>query len=506
MKLSPKFMSFSLLLIGIIIGALVFSHFNEASQPQALSYPNVSASVLAAKDRPITTLRDLNNAFIEIAEAVNPTVVTVFTEKVYKVRETLSPFSFFFDDPFRDFFGDDFFSGPRQRRQAPQEREYRQQGLGSGVIVSDEGYILTNNHVIANADTIYVRTIDERTIAAKVIGADPKTDIAVIKVDAKNLPVIKKGDSDKLRVGEWVLAIGSPLSANLAHTVTQGIVSAKGRSNVGLADYEDFIQTDAAINPGNSGGALVNLDGELVGINTAIASRSGGFQGIGFAVPINMAESVMASLIKSGKVVRGWLGVSIQDVNETMAKAMNLKNTEGALVGEVVNDSPAQKAGFKDGDVIIEMDGKKIRNASQLRNAVAATAPGTAVKLKIWRDGEERTLEVTLGELPADDKAPQIKQSLQELLGFSVTAMSRDLAEQYNLDANLKGVVVTAIDQASSAFRAGLREGDLIRSVNRKRVQDVADFNAALAGVKKSDTLLLQVARRTGSFYVAFEL
>ncbi|MDZ7266797.1 MAG: DegQ family serine endoprotease [candidate division KSB1 bacterium] len=505
MKNSSKAMSLALVLSGVIIGALVFSHFNQASQPQAFSFPVAPAGVVAAGDRQIATLRDLNNAFIEIAEAVNPTVVTVFTEKVYRVRETLSPFSFFFDDPLRDFWGEDFF-GPRPRRQTPPEREYRQQGLGSGVIVSAEGYILTNNHVIADADTIYIRTMDGRTIAAKVVGADPKTDIAVLKVEAKNLPVIKKGDSDRLRVGEWVLAIGSPLSPNLAHTVTQGIVSAKGRSNVGLADYEDFIQTDAAINPGNSGGALVNLDGELVGINTAIASRSGGFQGIGFAVPINMAENVMQSLIKHGKVVRGWLGVSIQDLNEAMARAMKLKNTEGALVGEVVENSPAEKAGFQEGDVILEMEGRKIRNAAQLRNHVATTAPGTAVKFKILREGREHMLTATLGELPADRKAPQVKQSLQELLGFSVTELNRELAEQYDLGTNVKGVVVTAIDQASPAFRAGLRKGDLIRSVNRKRVQTVADFNAALAGASKGDTVLLHLTRRDGNLFIAFEL
>jgi len=506
MKTQRAYAGFALLFIGIVIGALVFSQFNEATKPQVFSAPVSTADVTASPDRQITTLRDLNNAFVEIAQAVNPTVVTVFTEKVYKVRQTYSPFSFFFNDPFRDFFGEDFFSGPRQRQQPPREREYRQQGLGSGVIVSTDGYILTNNHVVANADSIYVRTIDNETHPAKVIGTDPKTDIAVIKIEAENLPAIKQGDSDKLRVGEWVLAIGSPLSENLAHTVTQGIVSAKGRSNVGLADYEDFIQTDAAINPGNSGGALVNLDGELVGINTAIATRSGGFQGIGFAVPINMAKSVMRSLIAHGKVVRGWLGVQIQDLNKAMAVAMDLESTEGALVAEVVKDSPADKAGLKDGDVIVELNGKKVKDTTHLRNNIAATAPETTVELKIIRNGKPKEVTVTLGELPQEAGSGQIKSSLQDLLGFSVATMNRDLADRYNLDREVKGVVVTDIEQSSRAFRAGLRQGDVIQSVNRERVQTVSDFNQALDGVKKGNNILLRVVRGNARLYIAFEL
>ena len=300
-----------LILIGVVIGGLVFSQFNVSTRPEVAGAPAYVTESLNAADRPINTLRDFNHAFIDIAKAVNPTVVTVFTEKVFRVRQT---FGFpFFNTPFEQFF--DF---PRQE---PREREYRQQGLGSGVIVSEDGYILTNNHVIADADTIQVRMLDNRILPAKVIGTDPKSDIAVLKVESeKALPAIPFGNSDSLEVGEWVLAIGSPLSADLAHSVTSGIVSAKGRSNVGLAEYEDFVQVDAAINPGNSGGALINLDGKLVGINTAIVSRSGGFQGIGFAVPVNMARRVMESIIEHGTVIRGWLGVYIQDVNEATAR------------------------------------------------------------------------------------------------------------------------------------------------------------------------------------------
>jgi serine protease Do len=318
-------------------------------------------------DRPITSLRDLNEAFVELAEAVNPAVATVFTERVLRVRP--SP-GMFFDHPFEDFFGE-FFQRPREPRS--RECEYRQQGLGSGVVATDDGFIITNNHVIEGADTINVRLIDGRPMPAEVVGADAKTDIAVIKVDADDLVSIEIGDSDRLRVGEMVLAVGSPLSPNLAHSVTSGIVSAKGRSNVGLADYEDFIQTDAAINPGNSGGALINLDGELVGINTAIASRSGGYQGIGFAVPSNMARRVMESLIEHGTVVRGWLGIYIQDIDEALAAAMDLEGERGALVSDLSEDGPAEKAGVQQGDIIVTLDDEpKELDAAEKRGGVAA--------------------------------------------------------------------------------------------------------------------------------------
>ena len=491
-----------LVLIGVLLAGPVFPNLFDHSTHAVLAAP---APQLKAEQRKISSLRDLSDAFVEIAANVNPTVVTVFTEKIYRVRDVYSPFGFY-NDPFEEFWNEFFFGTPRRQRPQPREREYRQQGLGSGVIVSKDGYILTNNHVVRDADSIYVRTIDDETYPAKVVGTDAKTDIAVLKIKAKNLKPIKLGDSDKLRVGEIVLAIGSPLNPNLDHTVTQGIVSAKGRSNVGLADYEDFIQTDAAINPGNSGGALVNLDGELIGINTAIATQSGGFQGIGFAVPINMAKNVMEQLIKRGKVVRGWLGVTIQDINQTMSKALGLKSREGALVGDVVKDSPADKAGLKPGDVIIAVDGKKIKNSTQLRNQIAGTEPGTKVKLTILRDKKEKTIKVKLGELPQEGKPGMIGKETQELLGFTVQNMSRELAEKYNLDKSEKGVVITRIDRRSAAFRAGLREGDLIKSVNRQRVKSVKDFNKVVKDLKKGDTVLLYVQRATGNFFIAFTL
>lgn len=497
MRAKHKVSAVLLLMIGVAIGALVFSQFHQPTQPRLYGAPAFPGENLRAADRPITTLRDFNRAFVEIAKTVNPSVVTVFTEKVYRVRET---FGFpFFSSPFDEFFGI-----PRPQ---PREREYRQQGLGSGVIVSTDGYILTNNHVIADADTIRIRLIDNKVVPAKIIGADPKTDIAVLKVDTKeHLPAIPMGNSDSLEVGEWVLAIGSPLTPELAHTVTSGIVSAKGRSNVGLAEYEDFIQVDAAINPGNSGGALINLDGRLVGINTAIASRSGGFQGIGFAVPINMARHIMDSILKHGTVIRGWLGVYIQDVSPAMAKAMNLKEVRGALIADVTKDGPAARAGLEQGDVILSFNGKPIENSTQLRNEVASSAPGTKAELKILRNGKERTITVELGQLESNKIAPETSERLEKLFGFRVEPLDAELARKYDLDRSLGGVVITAIEPNSPAYRAGMREGDLIVSVNRQRVDDIEDFNSFVQGLKRGDTVMFRVIRGERSFFVAFEL
>jgi len=415
------------------------------------------AETTSDRTRPLMTLKDLNQAYIDIANEVRPAVVTVSTERMIPVS-TLP----FFQDPLLNFF---FNNG--QKQELPRQQEYHQKGLGSGVIMNADGVILTNNHVVEGADSIYIRTYDGRRFDATVLGTDPQTDIAVIQVQAENLPSIPVGNSDDLQVGEIVLAVGSPMSESLAFTVTQGIVSAIGRSNVGLADYEDFIQTDAAINPGNSGGPLVNLDGTLVGINTAIVSHSGGFQGIGFAVPSNMAIHVMNSLVSEGKVVRGWLGVSIQDISEAIASAMNLAMTHGALVGEVVSGSPADIANLKAGDVITHVDGHPVENTSQLRNMVASARPGTSVEITIVRDGRNQTLSVTLGELPGTMQQASADQEMNRLLGFSVGDVSTDPARQSQPDADHSSVVVTTIDPSSNAYRAGLRQGDLIREIDR---------------------------------------
>lgn len=466
---------------------------------------------IAANDNSnaMTSLRDLNRAFIQIAKDVTPSVVTVSTEKVVKMRGMglMNPNFPQLNDPFEQFFG-----SPRGN-QTPQQ-ELRQQGLGSGVVVSEDGYILTNNHVIEEADSIMVRFSDGKTLAATVVGADPKSDIAVIHVDAKNLTPVRRGNSDDLQVGEMVMAIGSPLNPNLAHTVTQGIVSAKGRSNVGLADYEDFIQTDAAINPGNSGGALVNLDGELVGVNTAIASRSGGFQGISFAVPVNMALNVMDELIANGKVVRGWLGVGIQDMNDVMARAMGLQDQQGVLIGSVAPQSPAENAGVVPGDVVVKVNSTDVANSAQLRNLISQTDPGTVVTLALIRDNSEKALSVKLGELPDQDgdnagrvapTAPGQEQGIDP--GFDITGLTRDLARQFDIPENTEGVVVTDIDQSAAAYRqGGLQAGDVIRAINRKPITSVQDFTRALQGLKKGSPLLLLVQRGGQQRFVAFEL
>ena len=387
--------------------------------------------------------------------------------------------------------------------------------------------------MISGADEINVRLLDNKTLPAKVVGADPKTDIAVLKIKASGLTPIQIGDSDKLRVGEMVLAIGSPLSPSLAHTVTSGIVSATGRSNVGLADYEDFIQTDAAINPGNSGGALINVDGQLVGINTAIASQSGGYQGIGFAVPSNMAKQVMESLIKTGKVVRGWLGVYVQNIDDALASAMKLKSNEGALVGadigfggekitisfysdervdfralvaDLAKDGPAVKAGVEQGDIIVGLDGKKIKDSTELRNDIAARKPGSKVTLDMLRDGKKKDITVKLETLPTDQVAKDVGDQLEKQFGFTVAPLTSDLASKYQLDSSLGGVVITSVDMGGPAQQAGLREGDLIVEINRSPTKDIEHFNEQVRDLKKGDTVLLRVVRGNRSFYVGFQL
>ncbi len=493
-----------LLMMGLIAGLVIATQWERTPTQPVFGTPNFANpdKSIPAGDREIRTLEDLNKAFVDLAKSVNPSVVTVFTERVYRVRQDrMFPF---FRSPFDDFF-EDFF-GRRQPRQEPEEREYRRSGLGSGVIVSTEGYIITNNHVIDNADTIRVRLIDRRSFPATVVGTDPQTDIAILKVEADNLPAIPLGDSDAIEIGEWVLAIGSPLSPELAHTVTSGIVSAKGRTGVGLAEYEDFIQTDAAINPGNSGGALVNMNGELIGINSAIATRTGGFQGIGFAVPVNMARMVMESLLEHGEVIRGWLGVYIQDIDDIMAQAMDLPVHEGVLVSDVQENSPAERAGLQQGDVIIKLDGKQLLSQSQLRNEVASRAPDTNVKVTIIRDGRERTIDVTLGRLEPDDIAVRPDTDFDELLGFRVASLTEESASRYGIDPSRSGVVVTEIQRNSTAARQGLREGDLITHVNRQRVENRDLFYENVRGMQRGDTILLNVTRDNRNMFLAFPL
>ena len=452
----------------------------------------VSGKILNGSDsskNPV--LHELNNELTSVASEVNPSVVTIFVAEQVKVRQ--SPFNF---GPFN------LFNEPGG------QQEETEHAMGSGVIVSNDGYILTNNHVVQKADTISVRLSNGKRLPAKVIGTDKKTDMAVIKVNAKNLPVATLGNSDDVKVGQVVLAIGSPLSPDLANTVTMGIISAKNRYEVHLANYSDYLQTDAAINPGNSGGALVNVDGDVIGINSAIATQTGGNQGIGFAVPINLAKDIMNQLIKHGKVVRGWLGVEIQPVNSSIAKAFNLSSENGALVGQVISGSPADKAGLKAGDVILDLNGHTIADYNQLRNEIAGKQPGTTVTLTVLRNGKKKDIKVKLGELNNHELAAASGSSsskVESLLHLSVHNLTQSLAEKYNVPDNVKGAVVTKIDRNSAAYQAGLQEGDVIVSADRRRVHNVGDFDKAMQGVKKGDTVLFRVVRGNNMLFIAFE-
>ena len=505
MKKKPSFMKYLLLVFaGVTVGALIFSNleFNFSFNGTSLSSkPNFATATSNIENYPIQSLKSFNEAFVQIAESATPSVVTIFTEKTVNQR-IFSPFSFF-GSPFDDMFGQGGGAINNGRKEV-------QRGLGSGVIVTADGYILTNNHVIDGADVVYVRTSDNRKLDAKVIGSDPKTDIAVIKVNVKGLKPIVIGDSDKLRVGEWVIAIGSPLGENLARTVTQGIVSAKGRANVGLADYEDFIQTDAAINPGNSGGPLVNINGELVGVNTAIASRTGGFEGIGFAVPSNMAKAVLTSLITTGKVTRSYLGVTLQDIDDNLAKAMHLKAGEGALVGTVVEGSPAAKSGLKTGDVIIDYNGVKVASSVSLRNAIASQAPGSTVNLRVFRDGSVKNFTVRLEEQVAtkvaDASRTESGETVSTVLGFRAEELTAEIAQKLKLKSSAGKVVITAMAPSSNAYRAGLRPGDLILSVNKQEVPSLAGYGTLVKNIKKGDLLFLLVDRGGSKIYFAFNV
>jgi serine protease Do len=480
------------LLAGLVLGIVMTLRWDGVSS--ATSAQNYNGQLPLSIDQN-------NKNYVQLVKAVMPAVVNISTSRTIKQRDVPSPFM---EDPFfRQFFGDEFF----RRFEMPRER--REASLGSGVIVGSDGYIITNNHVIAKADEIKVLLHDKREFTGKVIGTDPKSDIAVIKINAKNLPTLPWGDSDQLEVGEIVLAIGNPFGLN--QTVTMGIVSAVGRANVGIADYEDFIQTDAAINPGNSGGALVNVRGELVGINTAIFSRSGGYMGIGFAVPSNMTQAVMNSLVKSGKVVRGWLGVSIQDINQELAKQFGVKNTDGALVSEIVPDSPASQAKLMSGDIITKFDGKVIENTSTLRNIVAATPIGKTVQLEVLRDKKTVTISVKITEQPKDIAEAGTEGSVtgegkdNALAGLEVRNLTPEIARQLGLSDPTVGVVITELDPSSAAAEADLNRGDVILEINRMRIKTVQDFKKASASLGKKDSALLFINRRGNKVFVVIK-
>ena len=476
--------------------ALAVSH-SETSKSKSMA----AAASVAVDETPVSRTAGPYSSFAPVVKKVTPGVVKVVTTT--KSASVSIPDGFGFNDPFwRHFFGDQF------GRQMPNRQFHtpRQHGLGSGVIVTEDGYILTNNHVVDNAEEVKVTLQDGREFTAKVIGRDAKSDIAVIKIDAKDLPVVPMADSDKVQVGDIVLAIGNPFG--VGQTVTTGIVSATGRGNLGIEDYEDFIQTDAAINPGNSGGALVDVEGRLIGVNTAIFSQSGGNQGIGFAIPSDLARKVMDSLVKYGQVTRGYLGVMIQDLTPALAKEFMLKETTGALVGDVVPKGPADKAGFKDGDVVLEYNGKKVADSRRLRLAVGETKPGTTVPVKILRDGATRTLQVTVQQLPGSEQLAQ-KNSPNgndngTLNGVAVSDLDQQARQELKVPDSVKGVVITEVQPDSPAAEAGLKQGDVIQEINRRPVK-TAEEAVRLTENTKDKVTLLRIWSNGGSHYVVVD-
>jgi serine protease Do len=424
-----------------------------------------------------------------VAKAVMPAVVNISSSKTVRGPEQ-GPAAPFFSDPFFRFFFD------------PERGPRRERSLGSGVIVTPDGYVLTNNHVIEGAQDIRVTLADRREFKAKLVGGDPKSDIALLKLPGGGFPIVALGDASRVEVAEIVLAIGNPFG--LSQTVTMGIVSAVGRANVGIADYEDFIQTDAAINPGNSGGALVNARGELIGINTAIFSQSGGYMGIGFAVPVTMARQVMDQLVRRGRVTRGYLGVAVQEITPAVARGLGLAAARGILVGDVTADGPAARAGLRRGDVIVAVNGKPVDDVGHFRNLVAATAPGTRLRLTIVRDGREQTIEVAAGELPERGPASATAPARPDPLGVSVADVTPEVARRLGLPPGVRGAVIAEVLPGGLAAEAGLRPGDVVQEVNRRPVRSARDFARAVEEARNGDLVLL-VNRGGSTAYVVVE-
>lgn len=451
-------------------------------------------------------LRETSEAFSDIVKKTSGAVVFITVEKTHTYRYR-SPFE---GSPFDDDFFERFFGRPGQGqpKKEPRERKYKSRGQGSGFIISDDGYIITNNHVVEGADKVTVKLVDKREFEAEVIGTDPGTDIAVIKIENDDeLPYIELGDSDELEVGEWVLAIGNPFG--LSHTVTAGIVSAKGRNRLGITEYEDFIQTDAAINRGNSGGPLIDLDGKVIGVNSAIVGGgSGGFVGIGFAIPVNMAKAIYTQLVEKGSVTRGFIGIYMEDLTPGLREGFDLEEDQtGILIAQVMEDSPADKAGLKHGDVIIKKDGQIIEDGGKFRQEISMIPPETEVVLTILRDGKEKDIKVVIGEKEDTELAIGADEEDQGKLGITVKNITDEIASQMNLDED-EGVIITEVDPMSNAADAGLSPGMVILEANRKPVENVKDFKKIIdkAVKDKDETILFYVKGKQISRYVPVKI
>jgi Do/DeqQ family serine protease len=479
------------LLYGLAVVTLLFGLLDCIENNRAVSLDKTE------KDK-LTTARSLGQAFVEVSKRVQPAVVNVNTEKTVTVK----PWERFGEDFFRGSPFEDFFRGfgfsPRER-----DKEYRQKqrGGGSGVIVDKEGYVLTNNHVIEGADKVKVKLNDGREFTATVKGQDSRTDLAVLHIDSKDLPVAILGDSDKLEVGEWAIAIGSPFG--LEHTVTVGVISAKGRSGLGTGTYEDFLQTDASINPGNSGGPLINIDGEVIGINAMIIQPG---TGIGFAIPVNMAKQILNDLIKQGKVVRPWLGISVQDLTPEMMEHFKVKEKEGVLVGQVFPGTGAEKAGIVSGDIIKSVDEKPVKNVSELVKEILRKKVGQPVKLSIIREGKEMTMDVVTSSQPdKPETARQKENGGEEKLGAHVQELTPQVAARYGISGVKNGVVITGVEDGSAAEEIGFQEGDVILEINRKKIESLRDFERAMKDASLEKGILFHIHRKGSSFYKSYK-
>jgi len=440
---------------------------------------------VVTKDIPTSKVNGLPS-FAELIKKLKPAVVNISTTNMIKRRSTPFP------SPFEDYFKKFFDNGP--------QREFKQKGLGTGFIISEDGYVVTNNHVVDKADDIEIILEDGEKYVAKIIGKDPKTDLALLKIESENsLPFVEFGDSESSEIGDWVIAIGNPFG--LGHTVTAGIISAKGRI-LGIGNYDDFIQTDAPINPGNSGGPLFNLRGEVVGVNTAIIA---GGQGLGFSIPINLTKHIIDQIKDGGKVVRGWLGITIQKVTAEIAEVIGIKEGSGVLIADVAKESPAENGGLLRGDIVLEYNGKKIKEVSDLTGKVALTSPGTVAKLKIIRESKTRELNIAIGEFPEDEKIAKKTEKPEQKFGLAVINITPQIASRFDLSSK-EGVIVSSVSRGSVASEAGFRRGDIIIEINNTTIINLEDYNNRLDEIGKGNSALFLVKRGENTIYLGLKI